>query len=203
MGYLNTILKSHIFKSYISLIIYTFFLILPVYSQKELSDMQKQAEIIEFFRASYSLGKYDEAQKIINQIDEKNYDSETLLLIGNIYDTKNDTTTAINYYQKAISIDEKNYKAYYNLALLYTRLKKYDLAVENYKKALKIKKDFAYGYYNLGCAYLELNDYKKAKKSFINATVYNPNERKYFYNLAYSYKKLNKEKIAQKILKQL
>ncbi len=203
MGYLNTILKLHIFKSFISLIIFTFFLILPVFSQEEISDEQKQAEIVEFFRASYNLGKYDEAYQIIAQIDEKNYDSETLLLIGNIYDTKDDIKSALNYYQKAIFADNKNYKAYYNLALLYSRLKKYDLAVENYKQALKIKKDFASGHYNLGCAYLELGDYKKAKKSFINATVYNPNERKYFYNLAYTYKKLNKEKIAQKILKQL
>lgn len=203
MGYLNTILKSHIFKSFISLIIFTFFLIFPAFSQEETQDEQKQAEIVEFFRASYNLGKYDEAYKIITQIDEKNYDSETLLLIGNIYDTQNDVKSAINYYQKAILTDGKNYKAYYNLALLYSRLKKYDLAVENYKQALKIKKDFSYGYYNLGCAYLELGDYKKAKNSFIKATIYNPNERKYFYNLAYTYKKLNKEKIAQKILKQL
>lgn len=203
MGYLNTILKSHIFKSFISLIIFTFFLIFPAFSQEEISDEQKQAEIVEFFRASYNLGKYDEAYQIITQIDEKNYDSETLLLIGNIYDTQNDVKSAINYYQKAILTDGKNYKAYYNLALLYSRLKKYDLAVENYKQALKIKKDFSYGYYNLGCAYLELSDYKKAKNSFIKATIYNPNERKYFYNLAYTYKKLNKEKTAQKILKQL
>lgn len=203
MGYLNTILKSHIFISYISLIIFSFFLILPAFSQEEVSVEQKNAEIVEFFRASYNLGKYDEAWKIIKQIDEKNYDSETLLLIGNIYDTKNYPKNAINYYQKAISADEKNYKAYYNLALVHSKLKNYNLAVENYKQAIKIKKDFASAHYNLGCTYLELKDYKKAKKSFINATIYNPNERKYFYNLAYAYKKLNKEKIAQKILKQL
>lgn len=203
MGYLNTILKSHIFISYISLIIFNFFLILPTFSQEEISVEQKNAEIVEFFRASYNLGKYDEAQKIIGQIDEKNYDSETLLLLGNIYDTKNDTKNAINYYKKAISADEKNYKAYYNLALVYSKIKKYELSVENYRQALKIKRDFAQGYYNLGCVYLELQDYKKAKKSFINATIFNPNERKYFYNLAYAYKKLNKEKTAQKILKQL
>ena len=203
MGYINTILKSRIFKSYISLIIFTFFLVLPVFSQEEMIEEQKIAETIEFFRASYNLGKYDEAQKIISQIDEKHYDTDTLLLLGNIYDTKNDTTNALSYYKKAISADEKNYKAYYNLALAYSRIKKHQLAVENYKKALKIKKDFASGHYNLGCVYLDLKEYKKAKKSFIAATVYDSSERKYYYNLAYTYKKLNKEKTAQKILQQL
>lgn len=203
MGYINTILKSHIFKSYISLIIFTFFLILPVFSQEKISDEQNIAEAIEFFRASYNLGKYDEAQKIISQVDEKYYDTDTLLLLGNIYDTKNDTTNALSFYKKSISADEKNHKAYYNLALAYSRIKKYQLAVENYKKALKIKKDFASAHYNLGCVYLDLKEYKKAKKSFIAATVYDSSERKYFYNLAYAYKKLNKEKTAQKILQQL
>ncbi len=203
MGYLNTILKSHIFISYISLIIFSFFLILPAFSQEEISEEQKNAEIVEFFRASYNLGKYEEAYKIIEQIDAKYYDTNTLLLLGNIYDIKNDTTNAINYYKKAILVDEKNHKAYYNLALSYSKIKKYYLAIENYKQALKIKKDFASAHYNLGCTYLELKEYKKAKKSFINATFYNPNQRKYFYNLAYTYKKLNKEKTAQKILKQL
>ena len=162
-----------------------------------------ESETIEYFRASYNLEKYDEALKLIETIPSEKYDEDTYLILGNIYQSKGNEKKAIENYQKAIEINPKFYKAYYNLGNLYFVKGDFLSSVENYKKATKYNKDFAPAYYNLGCAYLKLEKPKSAKPNFIRAISINPQNPDYYYNLAITYKKLKKEKTAQKILDSL
>ena len=46
------------------------------------------SEIIEYFRASYNLEKYDEALKLIEALPKEKYDEEIYLLLGNIAQPK-------------------------------------------------------------------------------------------------------------------
>lgn len=161
------------------------------------------SEIIEYFRASYNLEKYDEALKLIETLPKEKYDEEIYLLLGNIAQSKGNDEKAIENYNSSLKINPKFYKAYYNLGNFYFIKGDYNLAVENYKKATKFNKDFASAYYNLGCAYLKLEKPKSAKPNFIRAITINPQNSDYYYNLAVVYKLLKKEKTAQKILDSL
>lgn len=161
------------------------------------------SEIIEYFRASYNLEKYDEALKLIEALPKEKYDEEIYLLLGNIAQSKGNNEKTVENYNSALKINPKFYKAYYNLGNFYFIKSDYNLAIENYKKATKFNKDFAPAYYNLGCAYLKLEKPKNAKPNFIRAISINPQNPNYYYNLAIAYKMLKKEKTAQKILDSL
>ena len=97
-------------------------------------------------------------------------------------------------------MDEKNYKAHYNLGNIYLEQDKPNLAISEFKKVVKYNPDFAYGYYNLGCAYLKIDKPKTAKWQFYKAIDLNNQVADFHYNLAYTFKKLGNEKQAKAYL---
>ena len=151
--------------------------------------------------AFYSDNNYDRTMDMLLQIDEKQRSAQDWLLLGNLMDEKGEKNNAIFMYQKALNVDKKCYRAYYNLANIYLSQEKYNLAIENYKKASSIAEENPYIYYNLGCAYLKLGNAKKAKTAFINAITYKNTVPEFHYNLAYTYKSLGKTKLAETYLK--
>ena len=122
------------------------------------------------------------------------------VLLGNILQDQDRTSDAIFMYQRAILLDPKNYKAFYNLGNIYLEEEKPYLAIENYRKANKANTAFAYSYYNLGCAYLKTGDLNKAKIAFLKAIEIKNTEPNFHYNLAYTYKMLKNEKLAKQYL---
>ncbi len=132
----------------------------------------------------------------------KDVDRTTLdwVLLGNILQDQNRTSDAIFMYQRAITLDPKFYKPYYNLGNIYLEDEKPYLAIENYRKANKMNNQFAYAYYNLGCAYLKTGDLKKAKIVFLKAIELKNTEPNFHYNLAYTYKMLNNPKLSKQYL---
>jgi tetratricopeptide (TPR) repeat protein len=134
---------------------------------------------------------------IISSIPEDERTAQDWLLLGNVLQDQDKTPEAVFMLNRAILVDKKFYKAYYNLANIYLQEEKPNLAIANYKNAIKYKSEFAYAYYNLGCAYIHIGELKKAKSAFLNAVNYNKNEPDIYYNLAYIYKKLGKEKNAK------
>ncbi len=148
-------------------------------------------------RAFYAQNNLEEALNILISIPAEYRNAENWLLMGNIQQDKGNIKDAVFNFESAIMADEKYYKAYYNLGIIYFSEEKYSLAIENFKKAKKYKNDLANIYYNLGCAYLTTGDYKKAKSEFIYAIQLKNTEPDYYYNLALTYKKLGNEKKAQ------
>jgi tetratricopeptide (TPR) repeat protein len=157
-------------------------------------DLSKQAV------AFYSDNNFHKTLDMLLQIDENDRTAQDWLLLGNLLDESGEKENAIFMYQKAISVDSKYYKAYYNLANIYLDDEKYNLAVENYKKALKVNKTNPYVYYNLGCCYIKLGQIKKAKTAFQQAISLKNDVAEFHYNMAYVYKELNKQKLAQTYL---
>lgn len=133
-------------------------------------------------------------------ISESNRTAQDWLLIGNILQDQEKISDATFMYERAIKVDPKFYKAYYNLGNIYLADDKPFLAIENYRKANKSNNTFAYGYYNLGCAYLKAGDLKKAKIAFLKAIELKNTEPNFHYNLAYTYKMLKKPKLAKQYL---
>lgn len=147
--------------------------------------------------AFYSDNNYNKSLDLLLQIEETKRTPQDWLILGNILLEKGEKENAIFMFQKAIAVDSKFYKAYYNLANIFLEDEKYTIAIENYKKAASLDKNNPYLHYNLACAYLKAGDIKKAKTSLIKAVTLNKNIPEIHYNLAYVYKSLGKTKIAE------
>ena len=150
--------------------------------------------------AFYSDNNFNKTMELILQINEYDRTAQDWLILGNLFQEKGEKDNAIFMYQKAIIVDEKYYKAYYNLANIYLADEKYNVAIENYKQALNLNKENPYIHYNLACAYIKIADLKKAKSELLKAVTIKNDIPEIHYNLAYVYKKLNKQKLAQTYL---
>lgn len=150
--------------------------------------------------AFYSDNNYQKTMDLILQIDESKRTPQDWLLLGNVLDDKGERDNAIFMYQKALTIDGKFYKAYYNLANCYADNGQYNMAVKNYKKAASLNKENAYVFYNLACTYIKLGDFNKAKTNLNKAITLKNDVPEFHYNLAFIYKQQNKTKLAQTYL---
>lgn len=147
-------------------------------------------------RAFYAQNNLDEALNVLVSIPAEYRSAENWLLMGNIQQDKSNLKDAVFLYESALMADNKFYKAYYNLGVLYFGEEKYSLALENFLNAKKYKNDLANIYYNLGCTYLNLGEFKKAKNELMYAIELKNTEPDYYYNLALVFKKLGNEKKA-------
>lgn len=148
----------------------------------------------------YNENNLKSAFEILLSIKESDRTAQDWVLLGNILQDGEKTSDAIFMYQRAMLIDPKFYKSYYNLGNIYLADEKPFLAIENYRKANKFNNTFPYAYYNLGCAYLKAGDLKKAKIAFLKAIELKNTEPNFYYNLAYTYKMLNNPKLAKQYL---
>ncbi len=158
------------------------------------NDLNDQINIL------YAGNNIKEAFNILLSIPESERSAQNWLLMGNILQDEGKVDDAIFMYNHAISVDEKCYKAHYNLGNIYMLQDKPNMAIRAYKNAVKYNPDLAYGYYNLGCAYLKAGKIKSAKWEFYKAIDINNQEADFHYNLAYTLKKLNKDKQAKQYL---
>jgi tetratricopeptide (TPR) repeat protein len=75
----------------------------------------------------------------------------------------------INIFNEIIDLDEKNYRAFYNLGLIYFEFKEMKKALKLFNKALKFNPNYKYAYYNIGIVYEYQNELKKALKFYDKA----------------------------------
>ena len=155
------------------------------------NELSKQAT------AFYSDNNFDKTVELLLQINEKERSAQDWLLLGNLLDEKGEKDQAVYMYKKALKVDPKYYKAYYNIANICLEKQRFNLAIENYTKAVKLNQSNPYVYYNLACAYLKLGKNKEAKDALIKAVTLQNNIPEIHYNLAYVYQKLKKPKLAQ------
>ena len=127
-------------------------LTLPVFADS--IELSKQAT------AFYSDNNFNKTLELLLQINDAERTAQDWLLLGNLYDEKGEKDNAIFMYQKAIVVDKKFYKAYYNLANIFLEDERYNIAIENYKDALKYNKTNPYLFYNLACAYIKIGEIK-------------------------------------------
>lgn len=64
-------------------------------------------------------------------------------------------------FQKAIAINSNTAKFFYNLAVVQSKLKKYDSAIENYKQSIEINPNYSSANYNLSRMYLAVENFKE------------------------------------------
>ncbi|GEM_PF-3502316 len=127
-------------------------------SQLILNFKSSEKESIEnYFYTGYKLkdnGKYDEAintfEKIVIFFNEKKVESEeqkyilkkTYYALGWLNYNNKHYQDAINYYQKALEIDNKAPEFYYWLGKVYISIEKYTQAKKMLKQAISLKPDY-------------------------------------------------------------
>ncbi len=150
--------------------------------------------------ALYSDNNNAASLETFKKIPEYARTSTAWLLMGNLLLDEGNKQDAIQMYNRAISVDNNNYKAYYNLGNIYLEDENIYNAINCYKEANRANMTFPYAYYNLGIAYVKSGKLKQAKTAFLRALEYKKDVADFHYNLAYVYKQLNKPKLAETYL---
>lgn len=201
---MKILLKNKTLKSSISVILILFFSTFcakafcgQTLTDKEILDIKNEAF------ALYSTDNKDEALETLRKIPSSRRGEDVFLIEGNIFEDIGERGSAIESYNKAISIAQKDYKAYYNIGCILLKKKAYALAEENFKLSIKCNKEFPYAYYNLASCYIAQNEYTKAKRALVKAVSLKGDEKDFYFNLAYCYKMLGNDKAAQKIIDSL
>jgi tetratricopeptide (TPR) repeat protein len=91
---------------------------------------------------------------------------------------------AIDIYKKAIKIDNKNKKLFFNISVAYLQIKEYHNAKEYLLKAIEIDVNYTTAYINLGIVYKRLKQYNKAFEILSKVLKSKPNDIDTLYNFA-------------------
>ena len=115
-------------------------------------------EQIDSVIALYSNGQYQEAIDTIILLT-KNYPENPLLnnIAGACYVGLGQLASAVQSYEKAISIDPEYSKAYFNLGDAYHLQDNYVKSIASYEKAIEINPTYAEAFNNLGNVLRENN----------------------------------------------
>lgn len=130
---------------------------------------------------SEAIALYMRALAVNKKLKDK-LDPELLVSIASVYrdraDLQNSTTRAedlqkaLQYYQRAISIDQNIPQAHAMLGKLYLSQRNFNLAEKELQKAISIKSDYSYAYYILGRLYLMKKEYPAALVAYHNSLKY-------------------------------
>lgn len=104
---------------------------------------------------------------------------------------------AIMEFSKAIQLNPKFAKAYYDRGLTYYTKGLYDNAISDYSKAIELESRLEVAYFNRGVVYYKKGDYDNAIVDYSNVLKINPRKWDAYFNrgLAYAEKGLNEQAI--------
>ena len=100
-------------------------------------------------------------------------------------------------YTKAIELDPKDAKAYFNRGHAYNELNKYKEAIADYTKAIELDPKYAHAYFNRGFAYDELKKYEEAIADYTKAIELDLTDSDAYSNRGHAYEALGKTKEAE------
>ena len=103
---------------------------------------------------------------------------------------------AIEYFNRAIHLDTKDYELYSNRGNIYFDLKKPELAINDYRKALSMKPDFPEALDNMGAQFAILGQYDSSLIYITKAIKIKPDFKPAYSNSALTYMKLNRNEEA-------
>ena len=108
---------------------------------------------------------------------------------GNIFYQNNEFKDAVYYYEKALENAPFNFKASFNLANAFFKLKEYDKSIEELESIVdhaKTNEEKAMVYHNIGNAHLMNKQLDKGIEAYKEALRLNPKSEDTRYNLAYA-----------------
>ena len=138
---------------------------------------------------NYKKKNFKEAEKIFVNLSKKFTENKDIFYnLGVIKYEMELYKEAIEYFEKALNLNDKFYFAQHHLAECYEKLNNIDLAIRNYIKAEVINLyKFNNTLNNLGNIFLKLKKYDQSEKYFLNALNYQGNAQVIYNNLAVLY----------------
>ena len=103
--------------------------------------------------------------------------------LGVLSDNGEDYEKAVEFYEKAVSIDPEYSNAYFFLANSYDELGEKGQAIKNYKKVIELEPQNFWAYNNLGSIYEEIGQYNLALGMFKRSLEIWPNHYKALFNI--------------------
>lgn len=159
--------------------------------------MIKQETIYEWIKE----GQLEQAlQALFNNIEEEPDVVENYINAGIVLADAGEVEKAERFFQKAMTIDDKNGAVYYNLANLYYNQDRYQEAIKLYQLALKYDMDKVDTNYMIGMAFNQLDSHREAMTFLMTAAELddkNDAEVQFQYGLVLCHLELFKEAIKQ------
>jgi tetratricopeptide (TPR) repeat protein len=90
--------------------------------------------------------------------------------LGSVYQKAGQFDKALEYYDKALSLDPNDYLAYVNRGVIFNDVGRYDLAIESYGRAVATNPADYTAYYNRGLTYDKIGRLNDAIEDFQKAT---------------------------------
>lgn len=134
--------------------------------------------------------KDEEIMKLMELIKENPGISEYHNNLGVLLMEKKFPNDALKEFKTAIKLDKKNYRAWYNLGILYEAMGKKFKAYRTFKKALKNKRGDDLTLYHMGMFWESLGWKNKAIKYYVKALSINQEILKPSYNPPIIYNKI-------------
>ena len=113
---------------------------------------------------------------------EKNPTAENYCELGILYKENSRVEEAEKSFLKAVSLNDKNAAALYELGIINEAKNNFDKAIEYYKKCVQIKND-GEAFFGLGTCYLKKNMLKESFEYFTKSLIINPNKYSIYNNL--------------------
>ena len=155
---------------------------------------------------TYQSKDYEKVMIICEEILKLNKDiPEVYNFYGLSLQNLNRHDQAINYFNKAISLQPKDYSAFNNLAISYKYLYMNKLAYENFNNCLELKNNYFPALINFAILKKDLNEYEDAIDLFQDALKIkpNPNEIKILFSLSELYEQKGEIEKAKETIKKI
>ena len=110
---------------------------------------------------------------------------DALYYLGNIAKSQGKHDEAIDYYNKAISIDPQFINSYFNLGGVFIDNGKYDNAYEQFQKIVLLSPDYANAWFNLGFIEAARGKHDEAIKFYEKALSIKPDFTNAWYNIGW------------------
>ena len=148
------------------------------------------------------LGQIDISLSVASKAEFINPNDEDIqTLLATIYELKQDYSKAVVCLEKAAKLSN-NYLYFYNLGVLYSRIKNFDKSIENYRKVLLLQPKHVETLVNLSSVYREI-DKNESLSLLREAYEISPDETNVCLSLAQIYKDLFDNKKSLEVLYQL
>lgn len=155
-------------------------------------------------KSFYHLQNYNKSLDILNLIDQKISYHEIKFLKANIYRIQGQLKLALDFYKKAINLNDSKFIYYNEIGSIYLISSNFDLAIEYFKKALSFKTspDIESALlFNIGFTYQKLGKFDLAIDFSKKALDINSNLLSAWDTLGISYSSIkNKEKAIESFL---
>lgn len=123
----------------------------------------------------YHAGRYDEAQRICDQLlQQRPGNADALHMLGVLAIKRGKLNDAVPYFEQALALQAKNPEFHANFGSLLSELKRYEDAMAELRRAIELKPGYGEAHLNLATVLLEQGRFGEALSEFRHTLQLNP-----------------------------